>query len=130
MLRDADGIKFKTEKLQSVTVMDTNIKFFQVFLNLITNAIDSLNESDLQEKEIYLELYPEKNEALFRISDNGPGISRRTMSWFLKVYIQLKRMEQEIGLSESRRLVELHNGTIHINHKISNSCFEIHYPQA
>lgn len=130
MLREAQNIQFKLDNLDDATIKGHEHQIFQVFLNLITNAIDSLNESDLEQKEIYMEVKQDKTESLFRISDNGPGIPPENEEMIFKGLYTTKTHGTGMGLSESKRLVELHNGTLKINHEISNSCFEIHYPNS
>lgn len=130
MIREINDIQFQIKNLDDALIKGQEHQVFQVFLNLITNAIDSLNETDLEQKEIFLEVKKEKAESLVRISDSGPGISPDKENLVFQGYYTTKTHGTGMGLSESKRLVELQNGTIHINHNISDSCFEIHYPSA
>jgi signal transduction histidine kinase len=130
LLREAEDIKFQLDNLDDATIKGREHQIFQVFVNLITNAIDSLNEANLEEKKIVLEVMQDRNEALFRISDNGPGIPPENEEIVFKGLYTTKTYGTGMGLSESKRLVELHKGTLKINHEISNSCFEVHYPNS
>ncbi len=85
----------------------------QVVTNLLHNSATCTPRGGL----IELEAGKEAGRALVRIRDNGIGIPPQALPDLFEMFRQVKRADQPqgglgIGLALSRRLVELHGGTI------------------
>ena len=89
-------------------------KVKQIMLNLISNAIKYTPEQGT----IEITLIKEKNYIKIIVADNGIGISSKDQEIIFDEFAQANRSRDEalggtgIGLSLSRRLVELHGGEI------------------
>ena len=82
-----DALTIKKESIQNnKIVVERNIeqlppvyaqkiKLIHIFINLFSNAIDSLMEQNPEVMILKIDLYKERNNAIVRISDNGIGIS-------------------------------------------------------
>lgn len=89
-------------------------QLFQLFLNLIKNAIEAMPESG--ELIIKTEVVS-RNDSEFicvEISDTGIGIADETKSKLFDPFYTTKPKGTGLGLAISRRIIEEHNGIIEI----------------
>lgn len=103
----------------------------QVFLNIIDNAIDAVGKSGQIKIQTYAE---EKNPKLVvvKISDNGPGISKETMSRIFDPFYTTKRPDEGtgLGLSISYGIMEKLGGRIEVESEVGKgTTFVISVPQ-
>lgn len=94
----------------------------QVFMNLLSNAIDALEESVAKE-EISC-LFPtikistaveDENQAVIRIADNGPGMTEEVRSHLFDAFFTTKPVGKGTGLGLSisyQIVVEKHSGSM------------------
>jgi signal transduction histidine kinase len=63
------------------------------------------------------EAFPEsqKHEAIIRISDNGPGISKSLCSKIFQPFFSTKEEGTGLGLSITSRIIHEHGGKIEVN---------------
>ena len=101
----------------------------QVFMNLLANAIDALEESNAGRTYIEIEANPnqvfiqttlteDKNHILIRIKDNGVGMSADVQQKIFDYLFTTKSVGQGtgLGLSIARQIVvEKHGGSLEIN---------------
>ncbi|RCJ18703.1 hybrid sensor histidine kinase/response regulator [Nostoc sp. ATCC 43529] len=101
----------------------------QVFMNILANAIDALEESNLGCSYIEIERNPnqiciqtslteDKNHVLIRIKDNGVGMSPEVQQKIFDHLFTTKPVGQGtgLGLSIARQIVvEKHGGTMEVN---------------
>jgi nitrogen fixation/metabolism regulation signal transduction histidine kinase len=89
----------------------------QVLINLIQNAIQALKEQS--KRTIALRAFQdEKNNALFVLKDNGPGIDEEAQHKIFIPFFTTKKTGSGIGLSLSRQIMRQHNGTITVRSKV------------
>lgn len=89
----------------------------QVLINLIKNAIQALDERE--NKIIELKAYQdEKNNTLFVLKDNGPGIDEEAQTKIFIPFFTTKKSGSGIGLSLSRQIMRQHKGSISVKSKI------------
>ncbi|MEH2440254.1 hybrid sensor histidine kinase/response regulator [Nostoc sp.] len=101
----------------------------QVFMNLLANAIDALEESNIGRTYIEIEANPNQiliqttlaennNHILIRIKDNGVGMSADVQQKIFEYLFTTKPVGQGtgLGLSIARQIVvEKHEGTLEVN---------------
>jgi len=112
----------------------------QVFMNLIANAIDAVEESnkgktfkeiekDPNRITIRTELSEDKKSILVRISDNGSGLSEEAIAKIFEQGFTTKEVGKGtgLGLAIARQIVvEKHSGTIEVRSKLGEGTeFEI-----
>lgn len=85
----------------------------QVLLNLMTNAIEALNETDKPKIQLIAEMN-EKPNMVISVTDNGCGIEQAVLSKVFIPFFTTKPDGSGIGLSLSRQIMRLHGGTIRI----------------
>jgi predicted ATPase/signal transduction histidine kinase len=98
----------------------------QVFMNLLSNAIDALDESNQgrvyaeigHQITIKTEVCGEKKQAIIRIKDNGVGMSEAVQEKIFEDLFTTKEVGKGtgLGLAIARQIVvEKHGGTIEVN---------------
>jgi signal transduction histidine kinase len=97
-----------------LTVNADPTRLSQVFLNLLNNAAKFTNRGG----EVAFSLALEDGQVLARVRDSGIGIAPEAIDEIFEMFAQADRslerttMGLGVGLSLSRRLVELHGGTL------------------
>jgi len=88
----------------------------RVFLNLIKNSMESINERYAKNpeftKKIDIELLNKSDYIEFIIIDNGIGFSEKNLQNILKPYFTTKSKGSGLGLSIVNKIINDHNGTI------------------
>jgi two-component system sensor kinase FixL len=92
-------------------VLVDKVQIQQVILNLVRNAIESMEQSDRRELTIATERDADGMAAV-KISDTGTGISPDVASQLFQPFITTKQHGLGVGLSISRTIVESHGGRI------------------
>ena len=82
----------------------------QVLINLLKNAIEALSETDHPKLDL-IGSYDE-NTVKIEIIDNGPGIIKEALEHIFVPFYTTKRTGSGIGLSLSRQIMQMHNGSI------------------
>ena len=88
----------------------------QVLTNLVNNAL----KFTAPHGKVILGFQEKKKEALFWVTDTGPGIARKDLSTIFEKFQQLGKEEKKatgLGLAIAKELVELHKGRIWIKSK-------------
>ena len=100
--------------LESVWVAGDVMRLEQIVSNLVTNAFKYTRPGG----RIRVALRAEGGDAVLSVDDDGLGIAPRLLPFVFDMYVQADRTLDQakgglgIGLSLTRRLVELHGGTI------------------
>jgi signal transduction histidine kinase/CheY-like chemotaxis protein len=99
---------------QALCVEGDRTRLAQVFANLLHNAAKYTEPGGY----ITLSLAAEGDEAVARVRDNGIGLAPESLAAIFDMFVQVDRsLERQqaglgVGLTLSRQLVGLHNGTI------------------
>ncbi|MCK5699595.1 MAG: GHKL domain-containing protein [Cyclobacteriaceae bacterium] len=89
----------------------------QVLINLIKNAVQALEERENKIIEL-LAHQDEKNNTLFILKDNGPGIDEEAQTKIFIPFFTTKKSGSGIGLSLSRQIMRQHNAYISVKSKV------------
>jgi PAS domain S-box-containing protein len=113
-------------KAQQAIVAGNNGKLHQVFLNLISNAIDAIKEKGL----IELRTLDTEDGVEVQILDNGIGISPEHKSRIMDPFFTTKPPGKGtgLGLSISKSIVEEHGGSIRFESRPKETIFYIRLP--
>ena len=82
----------------------------QVLINLLKNAKEALLETDNPTLSLIGKY--EDNVIKIEVSDNGSGIIREALEHIFVPFYTTKKSGSGIGLSLSRQIMQMHNGTI------------------
>jgi signal transduction histidine kinase len=100
-------------------------KLYQVFLNLILNAIDAIGSNG----RIDVVLENKNDEIYVAIKDNGCGISKENLSSIFNPFFTTKDNGTGLGLAIAFKIIEQHKGKIKVNSKENKgSEFIINFP--
>jgi signal transduction histidine kinase len=104
------GIQFQCTTRLKVVVNPQEIK--QVILNLITNALDSVDEGG----EVHVSLEGIRERAILAVRDNGCGMTDEVKKHLFEPFFTRRRDGQGtgLGLSISYRIIEEHDGQIEV----------------
>ena len=89
----------------------------QVFMQIITNAIDAILETDNQSKKILIQTEKVgESQVIVRIRDNGPGIPPQIIDKIFDPFFTTKPVGKGtgLGLSVCYQIVEKHGGKIEV----------------
>lgn len=82
----------------------------QVIINLLKNAIEALGETPNPRLELIGEY--DDNAVKIEIVDNGSGIIKEALDHIFVPFYTTKKKGSGIGLSLSRQIMQMHNGSI------------------
>ena len=108
-------INFKYNKQKIMFICDSE-QITRVFLNLIKNSIESIQEKCLKNtdfiKKIDIEITNKNDYIEFIIIDNGSGFSVKNLDNIIKPYFTTKAKGSGLGLSIVNKIINDHNGKI------------------
>ncbi|WP_340199337.1 sensor histidine kinase [Ascidiimonas sp. W6] len=82
-----------------------------VLINLLKNATDAVTDIDTPQIKIYSGLDQNLN-VFISVKDNGKGISEQALEKIFIPFFTTKSSGSGIGLSISRQIMEMHNGSL------------------
>ena len=94
-------------------VLVDRVQIQQVFLNLLRNAMESMQDSPRRELTVSTAPVPE-NLIAVRVSDTGSGIDPNVMEKLFQPFVTTKKQGMGVGLSICRTIVEAHGGKISV----------------
>lgn len=110
-----------------------NKKIYQLLLNLVKNSLESLDESKVPIKKIFLYAYKLKIEnkpfVEINVLDNGQGIPKKEKEKIFKPYFTLKERGTGLGLAICQQIALAHNAQIFLKRNKKNlTCFTLRIP--
>ena len=94
-------------------------KMVRVFVNLITNAAESMPQGgDLRILSRFFE-HNGTNMLKLSISDTGCGIDEKDLERIQQPFVTTKSKGTGLGISICKKIIEAHNGKMHITSKIN-----------
>lgn len=96
------------DHLPAVSVDLTQIQ--QVFINLISNAMEALEGSQISPQIVVRASATDQNQILIQVIDNGPGVADQER--IFDAFVTTKTNGMGVGLAVSRSIVEAHDGRL------------------
>ncbi|WP_243633841.1 ATP-binding protein [Motiliproteus coralliicola] len=135
MLLEGDEVRKQTQIEISFDQAENRAKadavqLEQVILNLITNALDAMNEQ--ADKRIWIDCRHHDDRIEIDVSDNGPGISDALREQIFEPFFTTKRRNQSLGLglSISYNIIKNFGGRLTVNDDHdSGASFRIQLPR-
>lgn len=129
--------KFKEKEVQFFPPqLDSNIEItcnvteiFQVFVNLMANAIDAIEKLD----ERWVKIFVQSENGLIKIIfvDSGSGLTESIKKNLFKAFYTTKGLGKGtgLGLALCKKIIESHGGTIHVDANQPNTTFVLTFKQ-
>lgn len=121
------------KELNTIPQVDGNPgKIGQVVINMVSNAIQSVEAEEKGLVTVRTYLRPEDEKVMVSISDNGPGIPDKVLPKIFDPFFTTKEVGSGtgLGLSISRGIIEEHEGEIKVETKVGKgTTFLISLPQ-
>ncbi len=114
----AHGITIKKEIKDPLPLVKIDVgSIQQVFLNLLINAKEAIEEKENKIGVISIEIFDEysdgqKGNLIIKISDNGTGMSKQTKERLFEAFFTTKEGGLGLGLCIVKDIVNKHNGEI------------------
>lgn len=90
----------------------------QVLINLLKNAIEAVE--GVEKPQIQIKATIDENNVLkVTVTDNGPGIIMEAMDQIFIPFYSTKKRGSGIGLSLSRQIMQLHNGSLTVESELN-----------
>ncbi|MBF4517776.1 HAMP domain-containing histidine kinase [Flavobacterium sp. ANB] len=95
----------------------------QVLINLLTNSINALKDTQL--KQILISAEAKENRTFIKITDNGNGIEKEIENKIFLPFFTTRNEGAGIGLTLSKNIIEAHGGYISYKSESKKTAFEI-----
>ena len=126
-LAKTKGIDFKIDYLHAnVSIYSDKIKIYEIAKNIIHNALKYTNKGF-----VLCDVFVEKNTLYFNVYDSGIGISEDNIQNIFESFVQIGKEQSGagLGLSITKKLLKVLNGTIEVESKVGQgSTFKIQIP--
>lgn len=95
------------------------VQLQQVLLNLITNAMDAMDDTTARRKELVISARVEDANVLVRVEDSGKGLDEQTAEKIFTPFFTTKPHGVGLGLSLSQSIIEAHEGRLWASARVS-----------
>jgi signal transduction histidine kinase len=107
------SIEFQYEYSSEYLTIQADVEMIeQVLINLLKNAIEAL--ADTRDPKLKLVGRHDENAVKIEVIDNGPGIIKEALEHIFVPFYTTKRTGSGIGLSLSRQIMQMHNGSLSV----------------
>jgi two-component system sensor histidine kinase AtoS len=108
------------------------LRLEQVFLNLLSNAIQAMEDSGgiLSVKIHPLEINQNLDQYEIIVADSGPGIPDEMRTHIFEPFVTTKSSGTGLGLAISKRIVSAHKGNIFVESFPGGTLFHVILPKA
>ena len=130
---DRAGIRLETRIDGEGALTGDAEQLRRVVINLVSNAIDALEETRAADPRIDVEMGENLagSEVWVRIRDNGPGIDADARDRIFSPLYTSKVKGTGLGLSITRKLVDAHGGTVELESELGRGTeFLVRLPRA
>lgn len=95
---------------ENINTLGDPVKFSQVIMNIVANAIDAFDEMEKKStnKQVLINIKKDKQNTLITIKDNGSGIKPENLPKIFEAFFTTKNFSKGsgIGLSSSKNIIE------------------------
>lgn len=127
-LKDVIHVQFDIQTQAHTTVYVDPIRFVRIFINLVNNARDAIQENGGQ--NVFLRAYADHDKVIFHVEDDGPGIPLDKVEEMFEPLKTTKQRGTGLGLAIVSHMVKLHDGSIRYETgRDGGACFVVTIPQ-
>ncbi len=124
------NLKIILGKKQNYNIRGDSDQLYRVFLNLIKNSIEAIEEEKQKDKnlqgKIVVEIDRNNEYIVIKMLDNGPGFNN--IKSITKPYYTTKKDGTGLGLPIVSKIINEHNGDINFLKKTNGAGIEIYLP--
>ncbi|MBQ1937871.1 MAG: hypothetical protein II364_02780 [Bacteroidales bacterium] len=128
-----EKIKISYIGLKETMIHGPKPQLIRVFVNLITNSIQSIENAGIEEGRIMVCLRKGQEDGYLEITveDNGPGVAEENIEKLFTPNFTTKTGGAGIGLAMCRNILQMCDGSIRYSRSFSlgGACFTIELPQ-
>jgi len=95
-----------------VLVLGDSTEIEELFLNLLTNALEAVVEMPRDSRRVRSSLHVGTDHVVAQVSDSGPGISAEVMDRMFDPFVSTKSRGSGLGLAICHAIVERHRGRL------------------
>jgi two-component system, NtrC family, nitrogen regulation sensor histidine kinase NtrY len=107
------NIRFNCECSSDYMTINADVEMIeQVLINLLKNSKEALAETENPELSLIAKV--EDNAVKIEVIDNGQGIIKEALNHIFVPFYTTKRTGSGIGLSLSRQIMQMHNGSLNV----------------
>lgn len=123
----AHGIDLKIHPIPNVSILCRPSQIAQVFINLLNNASDAIE--DLKTKWIEIGFHIDGPKVCIYFTDSGAGIPPEIAARIMEPFFTTKEVRKGtgLGLSIAKSIVDTHHGTITLDQSHPNTRFVIEF---
>jgi two-component system sensor kinase FixL len=93
-------------------VLVDRVQIQQVLINLVRNALEAMERSEVRELRIATRYLSDRRQAQVTVADTGPGIAPEIAARLFQPFVSSKEHGMGLGLSICREIVEAHGGQL------------------
>lgn len=123
----AHGIDLKIKSVPDVTILCRPSQISQVFINLLNNSSDAIENLDKKWIEISFQTLNNKVSIIF--TDSGQGIPADIATKIMEPFFTTKEVRKGtgLGLSIAKSIVDTHHGSLWLDQSCNNTRFVIEF---
>jgi PAS domain S-box-containing protein len=128
---ESRNVSLQTDVRNDASLLCLKNELAQVILNLLTNALDALEEREVKRGEVKVILDATDTVAVIQVSDNAGGIEAGVQERIFEPYFTTKEASggTGIGLYMSKMIVQKHmNGRLEVTNGDGGACFTVTLP--
>jgi two-component system sensor histidine kinase HydH len=103
-----EAVRYSSQGIAELAVPGDPAQLRQVFVNLLTNAVDAVSPSG----EVRVQGWEVDDGVAVAVEDSGPGVDPATARRLFEPLITTKEKGVGLGLALVKRIVERHGGTV------------------
>jgi two-component system, NtrC family, nitrogen regulation sensor histidine kinase NtrY len=120
------AITFKINMPESPILVNLDAQqMSQALLNLVKNALESIEAKHKQDKEfggiIKLSVHEEEESVMLEILDNGLGLPEKNIDQLMEPYVTTRAEGTGLGLAIVQKIISDHQGTITLSNRARQS---------
>jgi C4-dicarboxylate-specific signal transduction histidine kinase len=110
------NVKVITRLAASSAVVEADrVQLQQVVLNLVTNALDAMAQTPVEQRELTVTSYLEQDAVVVSVQDRGCGIRDEVLGQVFEPFFTTKEDGMGMGLAICRSIIEAHGGTLQVH---------------
>ena len=120
------GLKIDTEVTpENLKVRADEGLIDQILINLIKNACEAMES--IKDGQIVIRAFKQADKVVMEVEDNGSGIDSEIMDNIFVPFFTTKRLGTGVGLSLSKKIMQLHGGDIQVRSSNEGTVFSLQF---